>query len=223
MRRRRNRRFGRRVDIIDRDKRTMAYDPIGRVIASTRTLDGVAWIERQSWDAVGRPDTHHDASTDAGSTAGTKTDYSSDGYPVRVREAANNTLYQEVLTLTARGQVRQERYNDQARLTTALSRLVWLIFPKSLSKGCSDQPDADGMMSERFSGWCARRRAGWPPGQAARADRRAFGTSPFNKIYRLGRTACAQLRVATAQQTASLLSPPRLDLRAGDALTSVPG
>ncbi|MFZ2237621.1 MAG: hypothetical protein WAV67_14775, partial [Dokdonella sp.] len=66
------------------------------------------------------------------------------------------------------------------------------------------------------------RSAGRPPGQAARAGWGAFRTSPFNKINRLGRTACVQLRVATARQTASLASPPRLDLRAGSAVTSVP-
>ncbi len=41
-------------------------------------------------------------------------------------------------------------------------------------------------MSERFQDWSVRRSAGWPPGQAARADLGTFRASPVIQYQSLG-------------------------------------
>ncbi|MEZ5462994.1 RHS repeat domain-containing protein [Dokdonella sp.] len=102
-------------------ERTLNYDDGGRIKQSTTELDGTAYIEWQAYDEVGRGTLHIDPSTDINSTAGTLAEYSNDGYPIRVREAAGGTtgqIYSEVFALSPRGQVKEERFHDAANLST---------------------------------------------------------------------------------------------------------
>jgi YD repeat-containing protein len=62
-----------------------------------------------------------DASTNSSSPAGQLQVYSSDGFPIGVREAANGlvgTIYSQVLSLSPRGQVRRERYHESNNLVS---------------------------------------------------------------------------------------------------------
>jgi len=79
------------------------------------------FYQRATFDAFGRPFQSFDASLDVASNAGTLLEYSVDGFPVRIREAANGligTIYQEILALDQRSQVRKERLGESNNLTT---------------------------------------------------------------------------------------------------------
>jgi RHS repeat-associated protein len=101
--------------------RSTHYDDVGRVSSVATSLDGTNYTEVQTYDAVGRPFQHFDPSTTSGSADGELTEYSTDGYPVHTRDSNNNVsgqLYNEVLAMTQRGQVRQEKFHNAAALTT---------------------------------------------------------------------------------------------------------
>ncbi len=115
--------------------RTTSYDAYARVRQVQTTLDSVTYTERMTYDAFGRPFQHFDASTNASSPDGTLTQYSTDGFPIRTREAANGAVgiaYQEILALSPRGQVRKEKLHESASLVVTRTyddntgRLVWL-------------------------------------------------------------------------------------------------
>ena len=100
--------------------RTISYDSIGRVTSASTTVDSYTFAESQTYDQFGRPFQHFDPSNPS-STNGELTQYSTDGYPIRTREANNGTtdqIYNEVIELTARGQVREEKFHDNAALDT---------------------------------------------------------------------------------------------------------
>lgn len=116
--------------------RTLGYDDGGRVKNSQTALEAGLYTEHQSYDEVGRPLQHIDPSTDVNATAGSLTDYSNDGYPIRVREASGGSsgqIYSEVLALSPRGQVREERFHNAANLSTvrnyddATGRLLGIV------------------------------------------------------------------------------------------------
>jgi len=101
--------------------RTHFYDGFGRPTGLTSNLEENLFHQRMTFDAFGRPFQTFDASLDINSNAGTLSEYSADGFPIRAREAANGlvgTIYQEILALDARSQVRRERLGESANLTT---------------------------------------------------------------------------------------------------------
>jgi RHS repeat-associated protein len=101
--------------------RSYVYDRFGRSITATTTLEGTAYTQRTTYDQYGRVFQSFDASTNSASPAGQLQVYSGDGYPIGVREAANGTsgiFYSEVLALSARQQVRRERYHQSGNLVT---------------------------------------------------------------------------------------------------------
>jgi len=101
--------------------RTTSYDVIGRVTSVATTVDGTTYTERQTYDQFGRPFQHFDPSTNTTSPNGELTQYSTDGYPILTREAANgltDQIYNEVLGLSQRGQVNDERFHGNGALET---------------------------------------------------------------------------------------------------------
>jgi len=101
--------------------RSYLYDHFGRGVGVVSNLEGNVFHQRATFDAFGRPFQAFDPSLDAGSNAGSLMEYSSDGFPIRMREAAFGlvgTIYQEVLALDQRSQVRKERLGESANLTT---------------------------------------------------------------------------------------------------------
>src|SRR5690606_18321756 len=81
--------------------------------------------------------------------------------------------------------------------------LIWywkfaFIRELSLVQGCPDQPHAGGMMSTRFSCWCAWRSPDWPSGQDARDDMRALWTSPRHLTQQVG--AGLSVRISSARR-----------------------
>jgi RHS repeat-associated protein len=155
--------------------RVTRYDAFGRPQRVETTIDGTVYHQRQTYDAFGRPWQSFDASADANSALGTLTDYSTDGYPIRIREAANGLfgqIYQELLAVSARLQVRRERYHGANALTTVrdfdhnTGRLLG-VFAGSISGGVSDGAiqhwgyawDANGNLGRRTQ------RAGLPGAQ----------------------------------------------------------
>lgn len=101
--------------------RTTSYDDIGRVTSVATTEDGTTYTERQTYDQFGRPFQHFDPSTNTNSPNGELTQYSADGYPIVTRESANGTtdqIYNEVLGLSPRGQVNDERFHGNGALET---------------------------------------------------------------------------------------------------------
>ncbi len=92
--------------------RVVEYDSLGRPARVRTTLDNTTYYQRQTYDAFGRGYQAFDANPGSDGIEGTLVDYSTDGYPIRTREAANGTtgtIYSEVLALSQRGQVRRER------------------------------------------------------------------------------------------------------------------
>jgi RHS repeat-associated protein len=101
--------------------RGYSYDSYGRSVALATNLEGTLYYQRTTYDQYGRVFQSFDASTNASSPNGQLQIYSSDGYPIGVREAANGStgiLYSEVLALTARQQVRRERYHSSSNLVS---------------------------------------------------------------------------------------------------------
>jgi RHS repeat-associated protein len=101
--------------------RSYSYDAFGRSITLVSNLDGAVYYQRTTYDQYGRVFQSFDASTNPSSPAGQLQMYSVDGYPIGVREAANGLdgqFYSEVLALTARQQVRRERYHQSNNLVS---------------------------------------------------------------------------------------------------------
>nr|WP_305119063.1 RHS repeat-associated core domain-containing protein [Tahibacter harae] len=101
--------------------REYRYDVQGRLEVMVSTLDGTAYTERLAYDAFGRMSAHVAPSTNINATAGEVTGYSADGYPVTTTDAGTGIRYNEVLALTARAQVRQERFHNASAFTTTRS------------------------------------------------------------------------------------------------------
>ena len=102
----------------------LAYDGFGRSASVTTNLEGTVYYQRTTYDKYGRVFQSFDASTSPTSPAGQLQVYSLDGYPIGVREAANGLVgivYSEVLALSARQQVRRERYHESANLVSERS------------------------------------------------------------------------------------------------------
>lgn len=98
-----------------------AYDSFGRGASVTTNLEGTLYYQRTTYDKYGRVFQSFDASTSSTSPNGQLQVYSGDGYPIGVREAAHGLVgivYSEVLALTARQQVRRERYHESASLVS---------------------------------------------------------------------------------------------------------
>ena len=101
--------------------RGYSYDVFGRSAALATNLEGTLYYQRTTYDQYGRVFQSFDASTNAASPAGQLQIYSSDGYPIAVREAADGNsgqIYSEVLSLSARQQVRRERYHANDNLVS---------------------------------------------------------------------------------------------------------
>jgi RHS repeat-associated protein len=101
--------------------RSYSYDRFGRSVTAITTLEGTAYTQRTTYDQYGRVFQSFDASTNSASPAGQLQVYSSDGFPIGVREAANGlvgTIYSQVLSLSPRGQVRRERYHESNNLVS---------------------------------------------------------------------------------------------------------
>ncbi len=101
--------------------RQTEYETYARVSSVTTTLEGNVYTQRATYDAFSRVFQRFDASPDPSSPNGSLAEYSIDGYPIRIREAANgttDTLYNEVIALDARGHVYQERLANNSNLTT---------------------------------------------------------------------------------------------------------
>ncbi|MBL8297788.1 MAG: VCBS repeat-containing protein [Rhodanobacteraceae bacterium] len=98
--------------------RSYSYDEQGRLLTSVTTLDGTAYTERITYDEFGRLFQHFAPNTSAAATAGEQTEYSADAYPVITTDTGTGQVYNEVMALTARGQVRQERYHNSASFLT---------------------------------------------------------------------------------------------------------
>jgi len=102
-------------------RRGFSYDAFGRSAALATVLEGTTYYQRTTYDQYGRVFQSFDASTNAASPAGQLQVYSADGYPIGVREAANGLIgqiYSEVLSLSARQQVRSERYHASNNLVS---------------------------------------------------------------------------------------------------------
>ncbi len=101
--------------------RGFSYDPFGRSAALATVLDSTTYFQRTTYDQYGRVFQSFDASTNADSPAGQLQIYASDGFPIAVKEAANGLfgqIYNEVLSLSPRMQVRHERYHDSNNLVS---------------------------------------------------------------------------------------------------------
>lgn len=101
--------------------RGFSYDAFGRSAAVATVLEGTTYYQRMTYDQYGRVFQSIDASTNASSADGQLQVYSSDGFPIGVRESANGllgTLYSQVLALSPRGQVRRERYHESSNLVS---------------------------------------------------------------------------------------------------------
>ncbi len=101
--------------------RAYAYDSLARLTRLTTTLEGTSYTARTTYDQYGRVFQSFDPALSPSSPLGQLQVYSSDGFPIGVREAANGTtgiLYNEVLALTARQQVRRERYHGSNALVS---------------------------------------------------------------------------------------------------------
>jgi RHS repeat-associated protein len=101
--------------------RGYSYDQFGRSAALATILSGITYYQRTTYDQYGRVFQSFDASTDAGSNAGQLQIYAADGFPIAAREAADGLvgqIYNEVLSLSPRMQVRRERYHGSNNLVS---------------------------------------------------------------------------------------------------------
>ncbi len=101
--------------------RDYAYDAFARSTSVLTLLDDDKYFSRTTYDKYGRVFQSFDASMENDSPLGQLQIYSSDGFPIGVREAASGTsgiLYNEVMALTARQQVRRERYHGTNALVS---------------------------------------------------------------------------------------------------------
>ena len=101
--------------------RGFSYDAFGRSAAVATVLEGTTYYQRTTYDQYGRVFQSIDASINATSPDGQLQVYSSDGFPISVRESANGllgTIYSQVMSLSPRGQVRRERYHESSNLVS---------------------------------------------------------------------------------------------------------
>gem|GEM_PF-3605602 len=90
------------------------------LLSETGPTSGTStYAARVEYDANGRAYRGFDADTVPEPTVGTETSYSSDGFAIEARELPSKQVLNELIGLSARGQVARERVHDMSELVTA--------------------------------------------------------------------------------------------------------
>ena len=103
--------------------RTEVHDSMGRVKSVETQIGSATYVERKTFDAVGRPRQVFFSGTNI-PESGELLQYDTKGYPKIVRDVmdgASGRIYHEVTQRNARGQVTEERRADNAALMTSRS------------------------------------------------------------------------------------------------------
>lgn len=101
--------------------RQFSYDVLGRPAAVVTQIDSQTFHQRLTYDHFGRAYQQFDASLLPVDVIGSLIQYSTEGYAIRVREAANGLtglVYLETLEMDSRGNVTRDRMGGRSDLET---------------------------------------------------------------------------------------------------------